>query len=86
MKSVFQRCFHGRRHCRIVSSLLSCREILAFYFPLLNCAEMGGSVRGEENSVVSHLLSLDHSQEGYNDGVLKIKAQVVDWAPNHCFL
>ena len=86
MKSVFQLCFHGRRRCRIVSSLLSCREILAFYFPLLKGAEMGGSVRGEENITVSHLLSLDHSQEGYNDGVLKIKAQVVDWAPNYCFL
>ena len=66
--------------------ILSCHEILAVYFPLLNGAEMGGSVRGEENIVVSHLLSLDHSQAGYNDGVLEIKAQVVDWAPNHCFL
>ena len=47
---------------------------------------MGGSVRGEENITVSHLLSLDHSKEGYNDGVLEIKAQVVDWSPNYCFL
>ena len=47
---------------------------------------MGGSVRGEENITVSHLLSLDHSKKGYNDGVLEIKAQVVDWSPNYCFL
>ena len=86
MKSVFQQCFHGRRCYRIVSSQLSCREILAFYFPLLKGAEMGGSVIGEENMTVSHLLSVDHSPEGYNDGVLEIKAQVVDWAPNYCFL
>lgn len=58
--------------------ILSCYEILAVYFPLLNGAEMGGSVRGEKNVTVSHLLSLDHSQEGYNDGVLEIKAQVLD--------
>ena len=67
---------------------LSCHEIVAVYFPLLNGAEMGGSVRGGGggNIIVSHLLSLDHSQEGYNDGVLEIKAQVIDWALNNCFL
>lgn len=67
--------------------ILSCHEIpVAVYFPLLNGAEMGESVRGEENIIVSRLLSVDHSQEGYKYGVLEIKAQVVDWVPNYCFL